>query len=303
MTLPAAVSGASYNAANRLSNWGGASLTYDAKGNLTSDGSLTYTWDSRSRLTALTGGTTASFSYDSLNRRSSKTVGGTATAFAYDGLNVVQERTGGSSTASLLTGLGLDETFSRTDTVVGTRSFVTDALGSTLALTDGTGLVKTSYAYEPYGAATASGEAGGNATQYTGRENDGTGLYYYWARYYHTAFGRFVAEAPIGLAGGDNLYAYVGGIPLRYADPTGKCPMCLALIPPVLEAAGISLADIGIGSAIGGGLVALDRWLNPSAQASAFPPGVWPGDMGSAEWDRRNGVGARDGKGRFHGIK
>jgi hypothetical protein len=40
-----------------------------------------------------------------------------------------------------------------------------------------------------------------------------------------------------------------------------------------------------------------------SEKGNAFPPGVWPGDTGAAEWGRRNGVGARDGKGRFHGIK
>lgn len=70
-------------------------------------------------------------------------------------------------------------------------------LGHTVALTDRTGAVKTSYAYEPYGNTTASGEANANPAQYAGRENDGTGLYYYRARYYHPGFGRFVSEGPI----------------------------------------------------------------------------------------------------------
>jgi len=98
---------------------------------------------------------------------------------------------------------------------------VTDALGSTVVLTDGSGVVKTSYAYEPYGNTTASGEANTNAAQYSGRENDGTGLYYYRARYYHPGVSRFVAENPIGLAGGNNLYAYVEGSPISYDDPFG----------------------------------------------------------------------------------
>ncbi|MDH5824648.1 RHS repeat-associated core domain-containing protein [Luteimonas sp. RD2P54] len=35
-----------------------------------------------------------------------------------------------------------------------------------------------------------------------------------------------------------------------------------------------------------------------------FPPGFWPGDSGAAEWGRRNGVGAKEGKDRFHrGVK
>ncbi|WP_050982884.1 RHS repeat-associated core domain-containing protein [Cupriavidus basilensis] len=221
MTLPAAMSSATYDAANRLTNWAGASLTYDANGNLTGDGSLAYTWDSRNRLSALAGGATATFVYDGANRRSGKTVGGVATGFAYDGLNVVQELSGSTPTANLLTGLALDETFSRSDTVFGARSFITDGLGSTLALTDGTGTVKTNYVYEPYGTATVTGEASGNALQYTGRENDGTGLYYYRARYSHPGFGRFIAEDPIGLVGGINLYAYVKGNPVSFVDPLG----------------------------------------------------------------------------------
>ena len=52
--------------------------------------------------------------------------------------------------ANLLTGLGVDEIFSRTD-ASGARHLLSDALGSTLALTDGTGAVQTSYSYEPYG--------------------------------------------------------------------------------------------------------------------------------------------------------
>ena len=88
-------------------------------------------------------------------------------------------------------------------------------------LADGSGTLVAGYAYDPYGKTVASGNPGGNAFAYTGREEDGMGLYYYRARYYHPGLGRFVSEDPIGLAGGDNLYSYVGGNPVSYRDPTG----------------------------------------------------------------------------------
>ena len=81
--------------------------------------------------------------------------------------------------------------------------------------------VTTQYSYEPYGNTTASGAASDNAVQYTGRENDQTGLYFYRARYYDPLRQRFVSEDPIGLAGGVNLYAYVNGNPISYTDPLG----------------------------------------------------------------------------------
>jgi RHS repeat-associated protein len=61
----------------------------------------------------------------------------------------------------------------------------------------------------------------GNALQYTGRENDGTGLYYYRARYYDPGLKRFISSDPIGSAGGINLYMYVSGDPLSRTDPFG----------------------------------------------------------------------------------
>lgn len=77
------------------------------------------------------------------------------------------------------------------------------------------------YAYSPYGETVALGPDGGNSLQYTGRENDGTGLYYYRARYYDPVLKRFISEDPIGLAGGENFYGYVGGNPISFTDPFG----------------------------------------------------------------------------------
>ena len=188
-------------------------MTYDANGNLTSDGSASYTWNARNQLVSMTGG---SFSYGGLGRRLQKIVGGSTTDFLYDGINPVQELSGGTPTANILTGLSVDEYFTR-----GTETLLADALGSTVALADGGGTVQTEYAYEPFGATTATGTVSASSFRYTGREDDETGLYYYRARYYHPALHRFVSEDPIAFAGGINFYTYVGNSPLSHIDPLG----------------------------------------------------------------------------------
>src|SRR5262249_10209764 len=55
--------------------------------------------------------------------------------------------------------------------------------------------------------------------------NDGTGLYYYRARYYSPVLQRFISEDPIAFAGGDtNLYMYVRGDPVNLRDSWGYKP-------------------------------------------------------------------------------
>ncbi|HEX6699184.1 MAG TPA: RHS repeat-associated core domain-containing protein [Gaiellaceae bacterium] len=200
------------------------STTRDANGSLTDDGTTTYTWNNRGQLASSSKtGLSASYAYDAFGRRRSKTVGGTTTNFLYDRQNVVQELSGSTPTANLLTGLGIDETYSRAD-ASGTKSFLTDTLGSTVALADSSGSVTTSYTYEPFGNATSSGASSTSSFQYTGRENDGTGLAFLRARYYSPTLQRFLSEDPLGVRAGDaNLYAYVSNSPLNLVDRLGLC--------------------------------------------------------------------------------
>jgi RHS repeat-associated protein len=119
----------------------------------------------------------------------------------------VQEVIGGTNTANSLMGV-VDEVFQRTD-ASGARSFLGDALGSTLALTDGTGGVQTSYTFDPFGNTTQSGSSTTNSFAYTGRELDAGNLYFCRSRYYNPQLQRFISEDPIGFRAGINLFRYV----------------------------------------------------------------------------------------------
>jgi RHS repeat-associated protein len=149
------------------------------------------------------------------------------TQYLHDGWQIVQEQNAdGTQNANLLTGLGLDEIYTRTEGTA-SRHYLTDGLGSVLALADDAGNLVTTYRYGPFGATAAAGETNGNPFQYTGRENDGTGLYYYRNRYYHPSLQRFISEDPIGLGGRQaNFYAYARNNPVNWIDPFGLAGSC-----------------------------------------------------------------------------
>ncbi len=222
LDLPKALASTEYDADNQLVERDGQPLEYDKEGHLVDDGESQYAWNARGELVEISGEKEASFAYDPFGRRVSKTLGGTTTELLYDEDNVVTESEGGSTSGSVLAGLRPDQIFART-TGEGTDSYLTDALGSTIALAGESAEVQTTYTYDPFGSSVSKGAESDNPFRFVGREDDGTGLIYSRARYYSPGDARFISPDPAGFSGsGSNLYWYASGDPLDFSDPLGE---------------------------------------------------------------------------------
>src|SRR5439155_15942327 len=98
-------------------------------------------------------------------------------------------------------------------------AFIPDIQGSVIASLDSATATLTKIGYQPYGKSASVTAPFG----YTGQriDTETNGLYYYRARHYSPAWGRFMQPDPIGYLGGINLYAYVSNDPLNLIDPIG----------------------------------------------------------------------------------
>ena len=231
-TASLGVSSYTTNASNELTSTSSASYTYDSNGNTLTktvgSNTTTYSWDYENRLTGVTlpgAGGTVSFKYDPLGRRIEKTTSSTTSVYAYDGNNLVEEtNSSGAVVARYAQTEKVDEPLAMLRSGA-TSYYNADGLGSVTSLTNAAGAAAETYTYDSFGKVTASVGSLTNPFQYTGRELDPEiGLYYYRARYYDPAIGRFISEDPIEFSGGINFFRYVDNRPLQLIDPQGYCP-------------------------------------------------------------------------------
>ncbi len=145
----------------------------------------------------------------------------------------------GALTMSYIVG---DRVLAQTPAGAGTAYLLIDGQGSTRQLTDSTGTVTASYSYDAFGNITASSRTATTAYLYTGQRLDGaSGTYALGIRLYDPTQGRFDSrasfpgflDAPLTM----NPYAYCGGNPVNYYDPSGNFP-----IPNI---ANITVGDVG----------------------------------------------------------
>lgn len=244
--LPSMAYARTYGAANNMNQvpnetdaTAAVALTYDANGNIaTSTRTLTgggaevstYTWAVGNRLIGYARpGVTASYGYDSDDRRTFRTVGGTMTRTVWSGADEVAQTTAAGALVRRFIPDGTGAMDGRLATVEANGTVHwhhTDHQGSVIATSNSAGQTVGVASYSPYG------EFGGSQTApplgspfgYTGREYDPeTGLYQYRARYYSPRLGQFLSSDPIGTKDDPNLYLYVGADPVNATDPTGMC--------------------------------------------------------------------------------
>ena len=103
------------------------------------------------------------------------------------------------------------------------RYFHQDSLSSTSLMTDSSGGSLGTVKFAPFGSARSGSVP--TDIQFTGQRLDATDLYYYGARFYDPAIGRFISPDTLVQSPTNpqncNRYSYVMNNPLKYTDPTG----------------------------------------------------------------------------------
>ncbi len=282
-----------YNSVNQLTSNG---ATHDVDGNQTAPAPLTATsYNSGDQTTGFTPTGAAPIAGTPTGPAPlTATYGGTGqgdrlsfgtTTYANGSQGVLSASTGGASTyyehdpsGALIAERGAGGEF----------YYITDGLGSTVALVDTTGTVQATYSYDPYGNTTNIGGpnpviANGNPFRYASGYNDTTtGLYHFGARYYNPTTGRFTQQdslnTPLNPTNG-NRYAYVGANPVNATDPSGKSFLSVAngiyagitgeIVNIACQASTLDLVEegcaalgIGAGVVTYEGLTAFDNYLS-----------------------------------------
>jgi RHS repeat-associated protein len=211
---------------NRLTAAGAVAYTYDDSGNLTSDGVHIYTWDALNRLVKVEQGSAvvATYGYDSQNRRIRKTVGSKTILYHYckDNLLIAETLADGTTLREYVYLDGEPLALREYETNPGLYYYLNDHLGTPQQLVKPDGRLVWKAAYLPYGQAQVRTSTLVNNLRFPGQYFDQEiGLHYNWNRYYNPSTGRYLSPDPIGLYGGLNFYAYVGGNPVSKTDPWG----------------------------------------------------------------------------------
>ena len=216
-----------YDTNNRLISFNGNSVSYDLDGNMLSNGSLSCTYDSANRLITAGGHT---YTYNAEDVRIRNLCAEEDTTYTYDTncrLSKLLCKTTNGVTTKYLYGVGLIG--EEVNNAFKTYHF--DSRGSTIAITDASGTITDTFAYDTYGKLISRTGTSKVIFGYNGRDGvvtDDNGLIYMRARYYSPEMKRFI-NADIIAGSIDNAvtlnrFAYANGNPVSYVDPFGLSP-------------------------------------------------------------------------------
>ncbi len=232
---------------NRLTN-GGSAATYDAEDRLTQFGPTTFNYAPRGNLISkVNGGQTSGYTYDALgnliavtlpdgtiveylsdgrkSRIGRKVNGAPAQGFIYqDPLNILGELDGANNLVSRFVYAESDDVPSFMFRGGETFRLLSDRVGTVrLVVNTATGVIAQRLDYSAFGEVLVDTNPGFQPFGFAGGLYDPlTGLVRFGARDYDATIGRWTAKDPLLLAGRDpNLYAYARNDPVNSYDPEG----------------------------------------------------------------------------------
>ena len=221
----------SYTVGDHLAQADDSSFAFDARGSLVEQSgrteSLSFVYDNTGRLISLLrdGSTIASYTYDPLGRRISKSVAGVTTTFRWNGFVLHGEENPAGNTAFLFDESRFLPLSRSTNGKV--EHFVADRRGCVVAMLDETASLTGTHQFDAFGGLRASPSAGStHPFRLRGQYYDAeSGLHYNLQRYYDPRTGRFLTRDPLGIAAGLNLYKY-GPNTITWEDPFGLQGEC-----------------------------------------------------------------------------
>ncbi|ROQ59131.1 RHS repeat-associated protein [Streptomyces sp. 840.1] len=198
-------------------NWSYDKIGNETAGASTPEGTRTgEKWTDYSQLTSITtGGKTYAGQYGSTDQSERIKLGETFFHNGPIGLAAT-------STAGVDTGFNREPGGTLNSMTRGGKNYyyLTDALGSVVAVADEAGTKVNSYGYSPRGVPRSiTSETVPQPYRFAGGYQDPTGLYHFAARYYDPNIGRFTNPDPSGQE--QNPYLYAEGDPVNRIDPTG----------------------------------------------------------------------------------
>jgi len=209
-------------------------LSYDPNGNLIGDGAMNLAYDPENHLVLVSGSASATYAFDPLGRRQTKSTGGNVTNFLGDGDDEIAEYDGsGNLERRFVPGPAINSPIAYENCTVpsnclGTNMtaeyYHTDHHGSVIAMSGSTGnpvTAESQYTYDAYGN-NPSMSLTGQPFRYVGMYLDAeTGLYHDRARSYAPVLGRFLQTDPVGYKDDVDLYTYTHDDPIDGVDPSG----------------------------------------------------------------------------------